>query len=172
MANVMEGRPIWPVRAGAGLESLIYRLCGIDPARGDGLEALRHRAARLQRARRAPGLGLQRLQYWLPLNPQHFTAVSPDSSFNTAISFATNTNWQGYTPESTMSYLTQMAGLAVQNFLSAATGIVVAVALIRGLARHSVPRPSAISGPTSPARPCTCCCPSPSCSRSSSSARG
>ena len=81
--------------------------------------------------------GLQRLQYWLPLNPQHFPAVSPDSSFNTAISFVTNTNWQGYAGESTMSYLTQMAGLAVQNFLSAATGIVVAVALIRGLARHS-----------------------------------
>jgi K+-transporting ATPase ATPase A chain len=76
------------------------------------------------------------VQYWLPLNPRHFTAVSPDSSFNTAVSFVTNTNWQGYAPESTMSYLTQMAGLAVQNFLSAATGIVVAVALIRGLARH------------------------------------
>ncbi len=81
--------------------------------------------------------GLPRLQYWLPLNPQQFTAVSPDSSFNTAVSFITNTNWQGYTPESTMSYLTQMAGLAVQNFLSAATGIVVAIALIRGLARHT-----------------------------------
>ncbi len=80
---------------------------------------------------------LQRLQYWLPLNPQHFAAVSPDSSFNTAVSFVTNTNWQGYSGESTMSYLTQMAGLAVQNFLSAATGIVVAIALIRGLARHS-----------------------------------
>ena len=74
---------------------------------------------------------------WLPLNPQHFATLSPDSAFNTAISFVTNTNWQGYAGESTMSYLTQMAGLAVQNFLSAATGIVVAIALIRGLARHS-----------------------------------
>ena len=138
MAHVMEGRPIWPFRAGGGLERLIYRLCGIDPAAEMGWK--RYAVALLV----FNGLGallvygLQRLQYWLPLNPQHFTAVSPDSSFNTAVSFATNTNWQGYTPESTMSYLTQMAGLAVQNFLSAATGIVVAVALIRGLARHSV----------------------------------
>ncbi len=80
---------------------------------------------------------LQRMQVWLPLNPQAFANVSPDSAFNTAISFATNTNWQGYGGESTMSYLTQMLGLAVQNFLSAATGIVVVIALIRGFARHS-----------------------------------
>ena len=83
------------------------------------------------------GVRLQRLQVHLPLNPQPFGAVTPDSSFNTAISFVTNTNWQGYSGETTMSYLTQMAGLAVQNFLSAATGICVAVALIRGFARHS-----------------------------------
>jgi K+-transporting ATPase ATPase A chain len=82
--------------------------------------------------------GLQRLQLFLPLNPQKFGAVSPDSSFNTAISFITNTNWQGYSGESTMGYLVQMAGLAVQNFLSAATGIAVAIALIRGFARHTV----------------------------------
>ncbi len=137
MANVMEGRPIWPARAGAGVERLIYRLCGVDPGAQMGWKLY---AIALLVFNAMGGLlvyGLQRLQYWLPLNPQHLTAVSPDSSFNTAISFITNTNWQGYTPESTMSYLTQMAGLAVQNFLSAATGIVVAVALIRGLARHS-----------------------------------
>jgi K+-transporting ATPase ATPase A chain len=81
--------------------------------------------------------GLQRLQLFLPLNPQKFAAVSPESSFNTAISFITNTNWQGYSGESTMGYLVQMAGLAVQNFLSAATGIAVAIALIRGFARHT-----------------------------------
>ena len=75
---------------------------------------------------------LQRLQAVLPLNPQAMAAVSPDSSFNTAISFVTNTNWQGYGGESTMSYLTQMLALAVQNFLSAATGIAVVIALIRG----------------------------------------
>jgi len=79
---------------------------------------------------------LQRLQLWLPLNPQGMANVSPDSSFNTAISFATNTNWQGYAGESTMGYLTQMLGLTVQNFFSAATGIVVVIALIRGFARH------------------------------------
>jgi K+-transporting ATPase ATPase A chain len=81
--------------------------------------------------------GLQRLQAWLPLNPQSFPNVSADSAFNTAVSFVTNTNWQGYSGEVTMSYLTQMLALATQNFFSAATGIAVAMALIRGLARHS-----------------------------------
>lgn len=80
---------------------------------------------------------LQRLQVVLPLNPAGMAAVSPDSSFNTAVSFATNTNWQGYSGESTMSYLTQMLGLAVQNFFSAATGIAVVFALIRGFAARS-----------------------------------
>ncbi len=137
MADVMEGRPIWPIRAGARLEALIYRLCGVDP--GEEMGWKRYTIALLL-FNALGGLlvyGLQRLQYWLPLNPEHFPGVSPDSSFNTAVSFITNTNWQGYSGESTMSYLTQMAGLAVQNFLSAATGVVVAAALIRGLARHS-----------------------------------
>jgi len=80
---------------------------------------------------------LQRLQGVLPLNPQGFGAVTPDSAFNTAISFVTNTNWQGYAGESTMSYLTQMLALTMQNFVSAATGIAVVFALIRGFARHS-----------------------------------
>ena len=80
---------------------------------------------------------LQRLQDVLPFNPQGQSAVSPDLAFNTSISFVTNTNWQSYTPESTMSYLVQMAGLTVHNFLSAATGIALAVALIRGFARRS-----------------------------------
>jgi K+-transporting ATPase ATPase A chain len=80
---------------------------------------------------------LQRLQAGLPLNPAGMTAVSPDSAFNTAVSFVTNTNWQGYAGESTMSYLTQMLALAVQNFLSAATGIAVVFALIRGFAARS-----------------------------------
>jgi K+-transporting ATPase ATPase A chain len=78
---------------------------------------------------------MQRVQGWLPLDPAQLGAVSPDSSFNTAVSFVTNTNWQGYAGESTMSHLTQILALAVQNFLSAATGIVVAIVLIRGLAR-------------------------------------
>jgi potassium-transporting ATPase potassium-binding subunit len=137
MARVMDGAPIWPLRAGAPLERLVYRVAGVDPA------------SEMDWKRYAIGLllfntlgalmvyGLQRMQAWLPLNPQGFANVSPDSSFNTALSFITNTNWQGYSGESTMSYLTQMAGLAVQNFMSAATGIVVAFVLIRGLARHT-----------------------------------
>ena len=79
---------------------------------------------------------LQRLQFFLPLNPQAFTGVNPDLAFNTAVSFTTNTNWQAYSGESTMSYLVQMAGLAFHNFVSAATGIVLAVAFIRGIARR------------------------------------
>ena len=136
MANVMEGRPIWALRIGAPLERGIYRLCGVDPT----AEMSWQRYAIALIVFNALGAvfvyGLQRLQLWLPLNPQHFANVTPDSSFNTAVSFVTNTNWQGYSGESTMGYLTQMAGLAVQNFLSAATGIVVAIALIRGFARR------------------------------------
>jgi potassium-transporting ATPase potassium-binding subunit len=79
---------------------------------------------------------MQRLQKWLPLNANHFGPVSPDSSWNTAVSFTTNTNWQGYSGESTMSHFTQMAGLTLHNFLSAATGIAIAVAVIRGIARE------------------------------------
>jgi potassium-transporting ATPase potassium-binding subunit len=131
IASVMEGKPR------AGIERGIYRLCGVDPGAEMGWKQY---AVALLVFNTLGGLlvyALQRLQAWLPLNPQHFANVSPDSSFNTAVSFVTNTNWQGYSGEATMSYLTQMAGLAVQNFLSAATGIVVAVALIRGLSRHS-----------------------------------
>jgi K+-transporting ATPase ATPase A chain len=80
---------------------------------------------------------LQRLQQFLPLNPQGMAAVTPDSSFNTAVSFATNTNWQGYGGETTMSYLTQMLGMTAQNFISAATGMAVLALFIRGIARHS-----------------------------------
>jgi potassium-transporting ATPase potassium-binding subunit len=137
MANVFDGRPIWALRAGAPLERWLYRLCGIDPR----LEmSWQQYAAGLLLFNALGALAvyaLQRLQFWLPLNPQKFAALAPDSAFNTAVSFVTNTNWQGYSGEAAMSYLTQMAGLAVQNFLSAASGIVVAIALIRGLARHS-----------------------------------
>ncbi len=137
MAKVMEGAPIWPVRVGGPFERLTYRLCGVDPAVETGWK--RYAVALL--VFNALGalllFALQRLQYYLPLNPQHIAGPAPNSAFDTAISFVTNTNWQSYTPETTMSYLTQMAGLVVQQFMSAATGIVVAVALIRGLARHS-----------------------------------
>ena len=138
MAKVFEGRPGWPLRLGAPLEGAIYRLCGVEPTREMGWKEY---AAGLLLFNAVGGLTLyllQRCQLWLPLNPQKFANLSPDSAFNTAVSFITNTNWQGYSGESAMSYLTQMAGLAVQNFLSAASGIVVAIVLIRGLARHSV----------------------------------
>ncbi len=132
-----QRRPNAVMRAGARFETLVYRLCGIDA--GEEMSWMHYAIALL--AFNVLGAvvvyGLQRLQLFLPLNPQKFAAVSPDSSFNTAISFITNTNWQGYSGESTMSYLVQMAGLAVQNFLSAATGIAVAIALIRGFARHT-----------------------------------
>ena len=133
ITTVMEGRLGFASRIEAGL----YRLCGIKADADMGW--LQYALAILL----FNGLGvlavyaLQRLQVWLPLNPQAMANVSPDSSFNTALSFVTNTNWQGYSGEQTMSYLTQMLGLAVQNFFSAATGIVVVIALIRGFARHS-----------------------------------
>jgi len=137
IARVMEGRAGLATRVGGPIERGIYRVCGID-ARAD-MTWKQYAIALLLFNILGAGVvyALQRLQGWLPLNPQHFTAVSPDSSFNTAVSFITNTNWQGYAGESTMGYLVQMAGLAVQNFLSAATGIAVAIALVRGFARHN-----------------------------------
>jgi K+-transporting ATPase ATPase A chain len=137
IADVMEGRPNLALRLGGGIESVLYRLCGVkkDEEMGWLTYALAILAFNLLGTLAV--YALQRLQLWLPLNPQGFGNVGPDSSFNTAVSFATNTNWQGYSGESTMSYLTQMLGLSVQNFSSAATGIVVAIALIRGFARHT-----------------------------------
>jgi len=138
MANVMEARPIWPLRVAARFEHLIYRLCGIDPDAQMGWKSYAVALVIFNTLGVIFVYALQRLQAWLPLNPQQLTNVSADSSFNTAVSFVTNTNWQGYSGESTLSYLTQMAGLAVQNFLSAASGLVVAIALIRGFVRHNV----------------------------------
>jgi K+-transporting ATPase ATPase A chain len=137
MAAVMEGKPNFATRVGGPVEGLLYRVSGVD-ARNE--MAWPQYAAALLLFNVLGALivyALQRLQFWLPLNPQHFPAVGPDSSFNTAVSFVTNTNWQSYSGESTMGYLVQMAGLAVQNFLSAATGIAVAIAVIRGFVRHS-----------------------------------
>jgi len=137
IAEVMEGHPILALRLGGPIESVIYRLCGVR--RDEEMGWLPYALALV--LFNALGVlavyALQRLQLWLPLNPQQMANVSPDSAFNTAVSFVTNTNWQGYAGESTMSYLTQMLVLAVQNFLSAATGIVVVIALIRGFARHT-----------------------------------
>jgi K+-transporting ATPase ATPase A chain len=137
MANIFDGRPIRPLRALGECERGIYRLCGIDAAAEMSWPQYALCLLLFNALGALALYALQRWQAWLPLNPQKFAGVPPDSSFNTAVSFVTNTNWQGYSGESAMSYLTQMAGLAVQNFLSAASGIVVAIALIRGLARHS-----------------------------------
>ena len=137
IADIMEGRSIRALRFVRPLETAIYRLCGVDPATEMGWKQYTIALLQFNALGTLLLYALQRLQVWLPLNPQQFANISPDSSFNTAISFVTNTNWQGYAGESTMSYLTQMAGLAVQNFLSAATGIAVVVALIRGFARHT-----------------------------------
>lgn len=130
---VLSGRVGWLHR----LESPLWRMAGVRPGQETGWR--RYALGLLL----FNGLGLvavytlQRWQVWLPLNPQGMPAVAPDSAFNTAVSFVTNTNWQGYGGESTMSYLVQMLALTVQNFLSAATGIVVVVALVRGFARYS-----------------------------------
>ncbi len=117
------------------VERLLYRLSGVHA--DDDMDWKRYAVAMLlfNLLGTLVVYALQRLQGMLPLNPQDFGAVSADSSFNTAVSFATNTNWQGYGGESTMSYLTQMLGLAVQNFVSAAAGMAVLVAFIRGFVR-------------------------------------
>src|SRR5215831_18692891 len=137
MARVYEGRPIVLDRALGWLERFIYRASGVVPELEMGWKTYAFTMLLFNLAGVLAVYALQRLQGVLPLNPAGLGAVSPDSSFNTAVSFATNTNWQGYGGETTMSYLTQMVALTVQNFVSAATGMAVAVALIRGFARRS-----------------------------------
>src|SRR5258705_2808497 len=137
MARVYEGRPIGLDRALGWLERVIYRASGVAAGAEMGWKAYALAMLLFNLAGLLAVYALQRIQAVLPLNPAGLGAVSPDSSFNTAVSFATNTNWQGYGGETTMSYLTQMLGLTVQNFLSAATGMAVLVALIRGFARRS-----------------------------------
>jgi potassium-transporting ATPase potassium-binding subunit len=138
MARVYESRPTVLDRMVGPLERLLYRLAGIHPEVEMGWKDY----ALAMLAFNMVGLlvlyAMQRVQRWLPLNPQGLGAVSPDSAFNTAASFASNTNWQGYGGETTMSYLTQMLGLTVQNFVSAATGMACLVAVVRGLVRHTV----------------------------------
>lgn len=138
MVRVYEGKLPAFVRWMQPAENFFYRLCGVDSKQE--MRWTQYALAMLWFSLLGvlAVYGLQRLQGLLPLNPQGFGAVTPDSSFNTALSFVTNTNWQGYVGETTMSYLTQMLGLAVQNFFSAATGMAVVIALIRGFARHTV----------------------------------
>jgi K+-transporting ATPase ATPase A chain len=119
-------------------ERLLYKLAGIDP--DEEMRWTQYAIAMLifTAATVLLTYAVERLQHLLPLNPQHLAAVAPDLAFNTAISFSTNTNWQAYTPETTMSYLTQMLGLATHNFWSAAVGLALAIAFIRGIARREI----------------------------------
>lgn len=137
MARVYAGEPHVLARLLGPIERLLYRACGVNPSS----EQSWSRYALGLLAFNAAGILLLyatlRLQHLLPLNPMHFGPMSPHLAFNTAISFVTNTNWQSYGGETTLSYFSQMAGLTVQNFVSAATGMAVAVALARGLARQS-----------------------------------
>jgi len=121
----------------AGIEGALYRLAGPAASSAQDWKAYALALIAFNTVGAVFVYALQRLQAWLPLNPEGMANVSPDSSFNTAISFVANTNWQGYSGEQTMSILTQMVGLAGQNFFSAATGIAVVFALIRGFAARS-----------------------------------
>ncbi|KVC65003.1 ATPase [Burkholderia ubonensis] len=136
LSAVMDGSSR-VVRVFGPLERALYRIAGVDA--GSEMNWKQYAIATI--AFNALGAlflyGLLRLQGLLPGNPQQFGPMTVDGAFNTAVSFVTNTNWQDYTPEQTVSYLTQMLGLTVQNFLSAATGIIVVIALIRGFARHT-----------------------------------
>jgi potassium-transporting ATPase potassium-binding subunit len=136
MALVFAEAPNGVTRVGAPVERFLYRIAGVRADEDMGWKRYALAMLVFNVAGVAAVYLLQRTQQWLPLNPQHLGAITPDSAMNTAISFATNTNWQGYAGESTMSYLTQMLGLAVQNFLSAATGIAVLIAVVRGFARR------------------------------------
>ncbi|KWI97100.1 ATPase [Burkholderia ubonensis] len=136
IARIALGDLPGPLRRVAVVERAIYRLAGVAP--DEEMDWKRYAVALV--AFNAPGAAalylLQRIQAWLPLNPQHLPNVEPGLAFNTAISFATNTSWQAYAGETTLSHLTQMLGIGVQAFLSAASGMVVMLALIRGLVRR------------------------------------
>ncbi len=138
MARVFDRRRTWLDPVLVPCERLLYRLTGVNP--DEEMRWTQYAVAMLIFTAATVFLTyiIERLQAVLPLNPQHLAAVAPDLAFNTAISFSTNTNWQAYTPETTMSYLTQMLGLATHNFWSAAVGLALAIAFIRGIARREM----------------------------------
>jgi len=138
MTRVFAGERTWLTPALRPVERGFYRLAGVDDQAEQHWAVYAVSMLLFNLAGFLFLYSLQRLQGLLPLNPQGLPGVPPDLAFNTAVSFVTNTNWQSYGGESTMSYLTQMLGLAVQNFVSAATGIALAIALIRGFARRSM----------------------------------
>ncbi|HWT38738.1 MAG TPA: potassium-transporting ATPase subunit KdpA [Paraburkholderia sp.] len=137
MTSVLDGSSVVVRRIGRPVEHLLYRLAGVDHETEMSWKQYALAVLLFNALGALAVYGFLRLQQWLPANPQSFGPMTPDAAFNTAVSFVTNTNWQDYTPEQTVSYLAQMMGLTVQNFLSAATGIAVVVALIRGFARHT-----------------------------------
>lgn len=135
MARVFSGERTFLSPVLAPVERGFYTLAGIDPAKEQGWRSYTMAMLAFSVAGFASLYGLMRLQDILPLNPQEFSAVAPDLAFNTAVSFVTNTNWQSYGGETTMSHLVQMAGLAVHNFLSAATGVALALPMVRAFSR-------------------------------------
>jgi K+-transporting ATPase ATPase A chain len=137
LARVLEGERTWLDPVLRPIERLIYKLCGVDADKEMNWREYAYAVLGISAVSLVVTYGFERLQHWLPWNPQGLANVGPDLAWNTAASFTTNTNWQSYVPETTMSYLTQMAGLAYHNFLSAAMGIAVAVALIRAIKRTS-----------------------------------
>jgi len=136
MARVFAGEKTFLDPALRPAERLIYRLTGVDETREMRWTEYAIAMLLFSGVTMAVLYLIERVQQWLPWNPQHLAAVPPDLAFNTAASFSTNTNWQSYVPETTMTYFTQMAGLAYHNFISAAVGIVLAIAVIRGIARR------------------------------------
>jgi K+-transporting ATPase ATPase A chain len=137
MSRVFQGKKTLLDPIARPLERLVYRSAGIDPNAEMDWKANALAMLLFNFLGFLVVYALQRLQHILPLNPQGFGPVTPDSSFNTAVSFASNTNWQGYGGEATMSSLTQMTALTVQNFVSAGSGIATLILIIRGIARHS-----------------------------------
>src|ERR1022692_3747207 len=145
IATIIEGRKNFLTPVLGPVERLIYRICGVsrdDKGEPEEQHWTRYAGALLAFSAFSAVLlyAIQRLQVWFPFNPQGYGAgnVSPDLGFNTSASFVTNTNWQSYVPETTLSYFVQMAGLTVHNFTSAASGLAVAIALVRGFARQSI----------------------------------
>ena len=135
LARVLEGERTWLDPFLRPCERLIYKLSGVNAKDEMNWRQYAFAVLGFSAVSMLMTYAMERLQNFLPWNPQHLAAVGPDLAWNTAASFTTNTNWQSYTPETTMSYLTQMVALAYHNFGSAAVGIVVAVALIRGIKR-------------------------------------
>jgi len=135
LARVVEGERTWLDPVLRPCERLIYKLCAVNAEKEMNWRQYTYALLGFSAATMVFTYAIERLQFYLPWNPQHFTGVGADLALNTAASFTTNTNWQFYSGESTMSYFTQMVGLATHNFWSAAAGIVVAIALIRGIKR-------------------------------------